>query len=463
MIYPIEPAFTPEQLARITSGELRGAMYREPVSSLSIDSREQNPAGLFLCIAGERFDGHDYIADAAKNGAICVITERDAPTNGLCEIRVHSTERALGDIAAACLRQKKAQVVAVTGSVGKTTTKQFLSAVISQHYRTHCTKGNFNNQIGVPLTVLDIRPEHEAAVLELGMNHSGEIARLSEIVHPHIGIITNIGNSHIEYLGSREGIRDAKMEITTGMGRDDILILNGDEPLLAGVEGAVYVALDDPTAQYRVCSVELKTDSAVFSLHCPDRVLEGLTIPVTGRHCVFDAAFACVAGLLMGIEEEEIRRGLLSFANTGMRQNITEENGVTLIEDCYNASPESMRAAIDVLHSLTQAHGGRAIAILGDMRELGEHAPELHRAVGSYLAQQDVSVLFTFGEDAVMIAVGAMESGLPEDSIYVFRCTDDTAQIGNTLRRVVQAGDTVLLKASRALEMERLLPYLKTK
>ena len=165
----------------------------------------------------------------------------------------------------------------------------------------------------------------------------------------------------------------------------------------------------------------------------------------------------------MGIEEEEIRRGLLSFANTGMRQNITEENGVTLIEDCYNASPESMRAAIDVLHSLTQAHGGRAIAILGDMRELGEHAPELHRAVGRYLAQQDVSVLFTFGEDAVMIAVGAMESGLPEDSIYVFRCTDDTAQIGNTLRRVVQAGDTVLLKASRALEMERLLPYLKTK
>ena len=151
----------------------------------------------------------------------------------------------------------------------------------------------------------------------------------------------------------------------------------------------------------------------MFSLHCPDRVLEGLTIPVTGRHCVFDAAFACVAGLLLGIGEEEIRRGLLSFANTGMRQNITEENGVTLIEDCYNASPESMRAAIDVLHSLARAHGGRAIAILGDMRELGEHAPELHRAVGSYLAQQDVSILFTFGEDAVMIAVGAMRAGSP--------------------------------------------------
>ncbi len=461
MIYQIDPGLTPAQLASVTSGELRGC-DGDPICSLSIDSREKNTGGVFVCIAGERFDGHDYIAAAAENGALCVITEREADTAGLCEIRVKNTERALGDIAAAHLDRIAPYVVAVTGSVGKTTTKQFLHAVLSAHMPTHRTEGNFNNQIGVPLTVLGLRPEHRAAVLELGMNHRGEIARLSEIVRPDIAVITNIGNSHIEYLGSREGIRDAKMEITRGLKPGGHLLLNGDEPLLWGAEGAIYLAFDNEAADYRITNVRSGDTQTFFDLVCPDRFLHGLEIPVAGRHNVYDAAIACAVGLMLHIPENEIRSGLLSFANTGMRQKIYESGGVTLIEDCYNASPESMKAAISVLCETAQRKGGRTVAILGDMRELGDHSTALHKEVGAYLAVKGVDVLFTFGEEAVMIAAGAMENGLSETAIHIFRDASETEDIGHTLRRIVCAGDTVLFKASRALEMERLIPYLNS-
>lgn len=455
----MEKGMTPAQIAVTVRGTRMGADGSE-MHALSIDSRDENPGGIFVCIPGERFDGHDFAKCAVENGAACVITQHDCDTAGATEIRVQSTERALGDLASAYRDIMDPIVVAVTGSVGKTTTKQFLYAVLNAAMPTHCTKGNFNNQIGLPLTVLGLTSSHRAAVLEMGMNHKGEIARLSEIAKPDIAVITNIGNSHIEYLGSREGIRDAKMEIVRGLKKGGTLLLNGDEPLLADVPGAVYLSFDNPLSQYRVSGVVTEETASVFDLICPDKTIRSLRAPVVGRHNVYDAAVACTVGCLLGVSEDAIRTGLAAFENTGMRQRIYTAHGITVIEDCYNASPESMKAAVAVLCDTAKRKNGRSVAVLGDMLELGAHSAQLHREVGAYLAQNGVDLLIPFGTEAQNIANGAREAGMDDCQIQMPQT--DVLRVGKALQTAVRAGDTVLFKGSRGMQMERLIPYLET-
>ena len=447
MIEIINGTVTISQLAVIVDGRYLGVHGDKIIKFISTDTRDLGSDSLFIAIKGERVDGHDYIAKAIENGAVCVLCEKtnDDVTDAIV---VGNTLDAFAAMAKWHKYKTNPLTIAVTGSVGKTTTKEFIYAVLSEKYTALKTEGNLNTEIGLPKTLFALRPEHEAAVLEFGMSGRGEIEHLSKCAEPDIALITNIGVSHIEYLGSRENIRDAKMEITRDMKPGGTLILNGDEPLLAGVDNAVYVSMDDvhdirECETYTTFSIGDTTD---------------LMIPVIGRHNIFDAAFAYKVGKVLDMTDDEIRSGLIKFQNTGMRQNIYELNGYKVIEDCYNAAPESMEAAISVLNSCTT--NGKKIAILGEMRELGHMSTELHTRVGKAVSEANVDILITFGKAAIEIANGAVQNGFTGEA-HTFIDLTDVKPIGEMIKDMLNDGDIILFKASRAIQLERIINYLK--
>lgn len=434
------------EIAKITGGIYTGENCGKVIKYISTDTREIGADALFIAIKGERVDGHDFIGTAVGNGASCILSEHAVDNCDL--IQVSSTLAAFAAIAKWHKHKTNPFTVAVTGSVGKTTTKEFISAVLSEKFNTLKTAGNYNNEIGLPKTLLMLEPQHNAAVLELGMSFKGEIERLSLCAEPDIAVIINIGVSHIENLGSRENIRDAKMEITRGLKPKGKLILNGDEPLLAGIDNAVYVSMNDIT------DIRESDGTTVFNIK--DTV--DLMIPVIGRHNIIDAAFAYTIGKIVDMTDEEIRNGLAKFHNTGMRQNIYELNGYKVIEDCYNAAPESMEAAINVLNSFTT--DGKKIAILGEMRELGHMSTELHTKVGKAVSEANVDILITFGTAAIEIANGAINNGFKGEA-HTFIDLTDVKPIGEMIKDMLNSGDIILFKASRAIQLERIINYLK--
>ena len=353
------------EIARVTGGTLIGA--DRAVHTVTTDSRSAEPGSMFIAIKGERFDGHEYILPALEAGASCVLCRRlpEGLPAGTGAVLVPDTVRALGEIA----RQRKREVapftVAVTGSTGKTTTKEFIYAVLGQSGKTHKTEGNFNNEIGMPMTMLRLEEGCDYLVLEMGMSARGEIAALSRIAEPDMAVITNVGDSHIETLGSREAIRDAKLEVRTALAPGGKLILNGDQPLLAGIPDGVYVSAARPEADYYISHITDHETCTTFDLSHAGHTVRDLSIPVIGSHNVFDAALAYAVGCEIGMTEEQIRAGLNNFKNTGMRQEIFRVKGVSVIEDCYNAAPASMSAALSVLAMIARREHGRSIAVLG--------------------------------------------------------------------------------------------------
>lgn len=469
--------FSTNSLAAITGGKIirpSGASHM----GLVTDSRTVEPHNIFLALRGERVDGHNFIGSAAANGATCIIAERTAeetmrtlPEN-CAVILVPNTLYALGALAKWYERQYTPTVIAVTGSVGKTTTKQMIHAVVSASHTAMRTEGNYNNEIGLPLTLMQITPEDEIAVLEAGMSYPTELHRLSLICEPDITVITNIGTSHIENLGSREGIRDAKLEMLDGMKPGGTVILNGDEPLLTEMADdirargltPIYIAKENPHADYLAEDIRMTPADCTFSMRNTKTgaLVRDLHIPVTGEHNVGNAMAAYLSGMLTNVSDADIRRGLDAFENTGMRQKLFDHDGYTVIEDCYNASPESMEASLRVLVSVARERGGRSIAVLGDMRELGSYSPSLHKRVGSFLAGEHIDFLITVGTEAKEIASGAVISGMPEAAITVIdRCDDDAVRsAADALASLLCAGDTVLFKASRAVALERVVSHL---
>ena len=437
------------ELTAIVGGSYTGENNNKIIRYISTDTRDIGIDSLFIAIKGERFDGHDFIGTAVENGAACVLCEKMDNEN-IDAVTVTDTLSAFASIAK--WHKNKTNpftvTIAVTGSVGKTTTKEFIYAVLSEKYIALKTEGNFNNEIGLPKTLLMLKPEHNAAVLELGMSEKGEIERLSKCVEPDIALITNIGVSHIENLGSRENIRDAKMEITRGLKSGGKLILNGDEPLLAGIGGAVYVSMHD------VSEIRERDTYTLFNIG----EAVDLMIPVIGKHNILDAAFAYKVGKILGMSDDEIRQGLAKFHNTGMRQNIYNLNGYKVIEDCYNAAPESMEAAISVLNSFKT--DGKKIAILGEMRELGHMSTELHTRVGKAVSEANVDILITFGAAAIEIANGAVHNGFKGEA-HTFIDLTDVKPIGEMIKNMLSEGDIILFKASRAIQLERIINYLK--
>ena len=466
-------ALTMSELAKMCGGMLCLAGGQEnrdvPFNTVCTDSREAEKSSLFVALGGERVDGHDYIGAALAHGSECVLCQRipDALTDRkYVALVVQDTLKAIGELAKAYDRRINNKKVAITGSVGKTTTKEFVAAVLSENMRLHKTEGNYNSTLGMPLSLLSMKRDTQVSVLEMGMSNRGEIEYLSRIAEPDIAIITNIGTSHMEYLGNRENICNAKLEIVKGLKSDGLLLLNGDEPLLRNreeLEGKNYKYVGfsedcDIRAQIRYST----TDRTYFDVFYDGKQVKNVSIPIIGDHYVYAALYAYAVGISMQLSDDIICRGLNNFRTVGMRQTIFNVGDITIIQDCYNASPESMKASIDVLRKIVDMKGrGRMTALLGDMYELGLCSESAHESVGLKFARTGGSALYTYGQLADGIANGAILGGM--DAEAVFRNPDKSRPdiSGEMLIRTLQAGDTLLVKGSRGVAAERVIEYLK--
>ena len=464
-------ALTMHELANICGGMLcyaGGENRNIPFRSVCTDSREAEKDALFVALGGARVDGHNYINAALSLGGECVLCERIPETitdKKYVALVVSDTLKAIGELAKAYDRRINNKKVAITGSVGKTTTKEFVAAVLSENLRLHKTEGNFNSTLGMPLSLLTMRKDTEVSVLEMGMSNRGEIEYMSRIAEPDIGIITNIGSSHMEYLGSRENICRAKLEIVKGLKSDGVLLLNGDEPLLRNCEELegkkyFYVGFSDD-CDFRAENVRYDMDMTMFDICHNEHVVKNVAIPMIGKHNVYAAMFAYAVGTNLGLPDDAILHGLNNFRSVGMRQNVYDIGDITIIEDCYNASPESTRAAITVLSQMVKMRGkGRMTALLGDMYELGENERMFHEGIGMEFARRGGSALFTFGQLAETIANGAMLGGMDVENIFRNPDIRNPELSGEMLLHELMPGDTLLVKASRGAAAERVIRYL---
>ena len=411
------------------------------------DSRKIEAGQLFVALLGER-DGHDFIPMALEKGAaavLCTHCDGDYPA-----IVVKDTRIALGQIAKGERERIGMKVVGVTGSVGKSTTKEMIASVLETTYRVAKTPANHNNDIGMPMAILSIPEDTEVAVLEMGMNHFREIAYLSSIGQPDLAVIINIGTMHIEHLGSKEGIRQAKLEILEGLRPGGTILLNGDDEMLWPVRKelkvpAVYFGADNKDCA--VCAADVTMDENGLSFRVQaDKEKFAISLALEGQHYVLDALAAVSAGLQMGVAPERISDALSRFQNMAGRQEIFEANGYTIIKDCYNAGPESMAAALAVLGKKP----GRRIAVLGDMLELGKRAPAEHYRVGRIAAEQ-ADRLFAYGPNSERVVSGAITGGMEAVHAQAF---EDRQALASALKACAKPGDILLFKGSHGMHME---------
>ncbi len=443
------------QVAAWCGGKLDPKYDTVAVEGVTTDSREIKGGDLYIPLSGTHADGHSFISRAMEDGAAAVMTER-TPKAGIPSVQVRDTLEAFGHLAAQYRASLPVKVLAITGSVGKTTTKEMLAAILHRRFRTTWTEGNHNNNLGLPISVMDIEADTEYAVLELGMNHFGEMSYLTKIAKPDVAIFTNIGTMHIEYLGSREGILRAKMEILEGMSDKGIVIMNGDEPLLWNLRDSMkrkhyYFGVKNEACDVRASDLRPAAEGEYFTITGFGRSFP-VFVPVVGRHSVYNALAAAAAALLCGAEERDVREGLAGFTNTGRRQQIYVKKGFTIIDDCYNAGPESMAAALDVLAA--RKCEGRRIAVLGDMLELGAVSSAEHYRVGRLAAEKGIDVVMAFGANSQRLISGAVTGGIAAGRALGY---DDQDQLIQELRARAQPGDVLLFKGSRGSRMERVL------
>ena len=441
-----------QQLADILGATLASGSGDVVVTGgVSTDTRKLPAGSLFVALRGENFNGDRFAAQALASGAVVAIVEswEGKPPANTAVIVVPNTLRALQRLACWWRKQLNLSVVGITGSNGKTSTKDFTAAVLSQRFKVSATLGNLNNHIGVPLTVLATTPEHTAAVWEMGMNHSGEIAPLCEIARPKYGIITNIGTAHIEFMGTREAIAEEKGMLARALPPDGILFLPATcefRDYLRQRTRSAMIAVGNGRGLVRAENLRFGLDGTCFTL-----VIEGLetaevSLPVPGRHMVTNALLASAVGWKLGISPAEIATGLSNASLTGGRLDRYQHHGMTVIDDTYNANPESMAAAIETLADTPVADGARRIIVLGRMGELGQHAPAAHLRTGALAAERDLTVL-AVGEGAEGIAQGAKDA--PHFS--------NLEQAAEWLTREVKPGDVVLFKGSRSATVERVM------
>ena len=418
----------------------------------SNDSRNIQPGQLFVALRGER-DGHDFIPMALEKGAaavLCSHCDGDFPA-----IVVEDPRIALGDMAREERKRIGMKVVGVTGSVGKSTTKEMIACVLGSSFRVEKTPVNHNNDIGMPMAVLGMPEDTEIAVLEMGMNHFREIAYLASIALPDVAVIINIGTMHIEHLGSQEGILKAKLEILEGMREEGKIILNGDDQLLWNVQKvcsrATYFGVRNPNCQVLGTKVQ-ETGGALSFEVCSENTRIPVTLALEGEHFVSDALAAVSVGLAMGIPTEKISAALGTFRNMEGRQEIFYHNGYTVIKDCYNAGPESMAAALAVLGK----RSGRKIAVLGDMLELGMCAAAEHYRVGR-IAAEKADMVFAYGPNGDRVVSGALTGGMDPHKANAFT---DRESLVSALKREIKPGDVLLFKGSHGMHMELALDML---
>ncbi len=453
----MEAMITIRQAAEAMSGSYRHCDGEIRITSVSTDTRTIGAGALFFALRGEQFDGHKFVQNAMDAGAICCVVAEDGEIPAeIPAIIVKDTQIALGHLAAAYRERFSIPVIGITGSVGKTSTKEMIASVLMQEYETHITKGNFNNEIGLPLTVFQLDKKHEMMVLEMGMSHFGEISRLTRIAKPELAVITNIGVSHIENLGSREGILKAKLEILEGLQMDGTVVLNGDDELLWGARGeldceTLYYGIENPNCDLVAKNICTYSDSSTFTCKIEGTEYEFL-IRVPGIHHVYNALAAILVGLRHRVSIENIRKGIRAFVPSGLRQTLLTLPNLQVIRDCYNASPDSMRSGLSVL-KLTETKG-RRVACLGDMLELGAISDSAHEEVGRQVKEDGVDVLITVGKGAHKIAQGARLAGLDSSNIYEF---ENNQELCRELSRILQKDDLVLVKGSRGMRLEEVV------
>jgi len=461
---------TLKNITDVCGGEYHGpeAALKEEAVSITTDSRTAEKGSLFIPIAGARVDGHCFIPQVIEAGALAVLSEKELENVSFPWIKVDSSLQAVKDLAEFYLNQLNIPVVGITGSVGKTSTKEAIASVLKEKYRVLKTQGNFNNELGLPLTVFRLREEDEIAVLEMGINHFGEMTRLARIARPHTAVITNIGTCHLEFLGDRDGVFRAKTEMLDFVRDGGHIVLNGDDDKLAAVKETrgikpVFFGLEkdrrntedgrdfpEPDAfASDIISCGLAGTKAV--LHLGDSILP-VTIPVPGMHMVYNALAAALVGRLYGLDDSQIIRGIESMSTISGRMNQIRTERLLVVDDCYNANPMSMEAALDVLKETP----GRKMAILGDMGELGPEEAELHRSVGVHAAACGIDRLVFVGPLAGHMARGAEEAGAA-DCIY----EEKLESLLEHLTDYVQDMDTVLVKASHFMHFEKVVQALK--
>lgn len=450
---------TLENIAKVCGGVYVGSPEKkeQEVQGIVTDSRKVEEDFLFVPIKGARVDAHDFIDGVMEKGALCTLTERELGEKSFPYIKVNSSLQAVKDIAEFYLKQLSIPVVGITGSVGKTSTKEMIAAVLEEKYNVLKTKGNFNNELGVPLTVFGLRPDHEIAVLEMGISDFGEMHRLAKIARPDTCVITNIGLCHLEFLKSRDGILKAKTEIFDFLESDGHVILNGDDdklitvrdvkgikPLFFGVDNHQGVWADE------IESKGLKGISC--QIHAGEESFKVL-IPIPGRHMVYNALAGTAVGLTYGMNMEEIKKGIESLQSLSGRFHIIETGNRTIVDDCYNANPVSMKASLDVLQDAL----GRRVAILGDMGELGKEEVEMHREVGVYAAARDIDKIICVGELAGDMAEAARLAAPTKDIVHFA----EKESLLEALPEMIRDGDTILVKASHFMEFEKVVEMLK--
>jgi UDP-N-acetylmuramoyl-tripeptide--D-alanyl-D-alanine ligase len=449
--------FIAAEIAQATAGRLVAGPQQAACSGIVTDSRAIRAGQCFVALLGERFDGHDFLVDALEAGAAGAVVarvpeglERRFPAAFI--VAVDDTLKALGDLARFHRRRFQMPVIGITGSTGKTTTKDMTTAILSHRGPIAATPENFNNEIGVPLGLLSLAPEHIAAVIEMAMRGAGEIAYLSGVAQPTIGVVTNVGLSHLERLGSPQAIADAKGELVEAVG-EGTAVLNADDPfferLARRARGPVVRFALAAEADVRASGVTSSEEGTRFRLHCRAGETD-VSLAAPGRHQVMNALAAAAAAMVAGAALDDVTAGLRAFsAARGRAQVIGSERGFRILNDCYNASPASTEAALELLADLGAR---RRVAILGDMLELGPTAPELHRAIGEHAAEAGVDLLVAVGDLGRWIAEGA-RAAMPPERV---RWTASADEAASWALECLGPGDVVLVKASRAMAFERI-------
>ncbi|RMH31137.1 MAG: UDP-N-acetylmuramoyl-tripeptide--D-alanyl-D-alanine ligase [Nitrospirae bacterium] len=471
------PSFTVEHVLRVTGGTLlmSGSPTRR-LRSIATDSRRCRPGGCFIALRGERLDGHRFVLDACRRGVQGVVIDQSAGVRVIQALRrwqrtegnpivpavigVKDSLRAFQDLAAFHRAQWGRPLVAITGSNGKTTTKDMTASVLGQRWRVLKTVDNHNNRIGVPQTVFRLASHHQVAVVEMGVDQTGQTTRLCEIAQPTSGVVTNIGPDHLEFFGSLERSAEAKAELLAMLPSSGFVALNADDPFYERLKKQACCRVLSfgltPSAEIRADRLSLDRHGMRFRLHVPSSQRgRWVTLAVGGRHNAGNALAAAAVGYAMGLSVAEIVEGLTRFKPAAMRSQILQINGVTVLYDCYNANPASMKAALNLLADLGE--GRRTIAVLGEMRELGAEERRFHREIGEYVASKSVSHLVACGPMGMEYRRGARKAGLPLHAIHL---ATDLAEAAASVRALMRPGDVLLLKGSRSARMEQVLDLI---
>lgn len=448
-------SFTLGQALSACSGKYFGEMelLETELSAIVTDSRKVKKNSLFAAIVGERVDGHNFIAQCVEAGAVCALCEK-TPADNSPHILVENTKQALIDIATAYRLTFDIPFIGISGSVGKTTTKEMIASVLAQKFNVHKTQGNFNNDLGVPLTLFALEEEHEIAVIEMGISDFGEMTVLSKIVKPDLCVLTNIGNCHLECLGDRDGVLKAKTEMFEFMSDKGRAFLCKDDDKLRAVkevrgESPVTFGLSEDS-DYTACDITSNNeDRTSFTVKYEDSEFSA-TVYALGKHMVSNALCATAMGKYFGLTDEEIAKGIEEYKPTGSRQNVIKTEKLTIIDDCYNANPASMKASIETLSGFA----GRRVAILGDMKELGKTEVELHREIGKFAVEKKLDLVIAIGE----LALNMYKEARPHIDCEWFQTVEEAKL---ELYEMLTIGDTVLVKASHSMKFDEIVEYIK--